>query len=513
MSDMALAESPLVGTDTSQALLSEAASSNFAPMTLALFSQLLEPQGIAPAQDFEQSGLLMCTGIPTIELRSRIRFITQQNLQFDIGAEDDVNRLMKHWRAVLSPQIDSEDEEAFVSGFDDDEALMDLASDAPVIRLVNHLFARALDLNASDIHFEPNELHLDVRCRVDGIMTRIERLPGKIHTAVASRLKLMAKLDIGEKRLPQDGRIDYQLGSKQLDMRVSTLPGVHGESVVLRILDRSDTSVELQALGMPEEVLQLYRSVISQPHGMILITGPTGSGKTTTLYATLEKINSEELKIITVEDPVEYQLEGITQIQTNSSIGLNFSAGLRSIVRQDPDVLMVGEIRDHETAEIAIESALTGHLVFSTLHTNDAAGAVTRLQDMGVDGYMISSSLLAIQAQRLVRRVCTDCASTQEITSDELVALELAAGSVKEISRGRGCDRCGNTGYRGRVGLYELLPISDAIRHHISTAADANTIRNQAVKEGMKTLRQDALDKLMAGLTTPEEVVRVTRAV
>ena len=379
--------------------------------------------------------------------------------------------------------------------------------------MVNHLFARALDLNASDIHFEPNEAHLDVRCRVDGIMTRIERLPVRIHTAVASRLKLMAKLDIGEKRLPQDGRIDYQIGSKQLDMRVSTLPGVHGESVVLRILDRSDTTVDLAQLGMPASVLQNYQGVISQPHGMILITGPTGSGKTTTLYATLEKINNERQKIITVEDPVEYQLEGITQIQANASIGLSFAVGLRSIVRQDPDVLMVGEIRDHETAEIAIESALTGHLVFSTLHTNDAAGAVTRLQDMGVEGYLISSSLLGIQAQRLVRRVCTDCAEVLTLSDDEAAVLEIDVNDCPEIRRGNGCERCGQTGYRGRVGLYELLMMSDAIRHHIASGADANIIRDQAIKEGMRTLREDAIDKLNAGLTTPEEVVRVTRAI
>jgi len=323
----------------------------------------------------------------------------------------------------------------------------------------------------------------------------------------------MAKLDIGEKRLPQDGRIDYQIGSKQLDMRVSTLPGVHGESVVLRILDRSDTTVDLAQLGMPASVLQNYQGVISQPHGMILITGPTGSGKTTTLYATLEKINSERQKIITVEDPVEYQLDGITQIQANASIGLSFAAGLRSIVRQDPDVLMVGEIRDHETAEIAIESALTGHLVFSTLHTNDAAGAVTRLQDMGVEGYLISSSLLAIQAQRLVRRICTDCAETKPLSEDEATVLEISVQDCPEIRRGKGCERCGQTGYRGRVGLYELLMMSDAIRHHVASGADANIIRDQAIKEGMRTLREDAIDKLNAGLTTPEEVVRVTRAI
>ena len=482
-------------------------------MTLAVFGQLLEPQGIVPAQDFAESGRLICEHTPSIELRAKIRFILSEEIQFGIGAADEVRRLMRYWRAELSPQIDNADEDLFVSGFADDESLVDLASEAPIIRLVNHLFARTLDLDASDIHFEPNENHLDIRCRVDGIMTRIERLPINIHTAVASRLKLMAKLDIGEKRLPQDGRIDYKVGNKQLDMRVSTLPGVYGESIVLRILDRSDTAVSLQQLGMPEKILDQYQNIVTQPHGMVLITGPTGSGKTTTLYATLEKINNEKQKIITVEDPVEYQLDGITQIQANASIGLSFAQGLRSIVRQDPDVLMIGEIRDHETAEIAIESALTGHLVFSTLHTNDAAGAVTRLQDMGVQGYLISSSMLAIQAQRLVRRVCTDCAETYLLSTDEATALEIDVNSISEVRRGSGCERCGQTGYRGRVGLYELLVMSDAIRHHIASGADANIIRDEAIKDGMKTLRQDALEKLANGLTTPEEVVRVTRAI
>jgi len=479
---------------------------------MPVFNELLEPQNIVPAMDYTDSGTLVCTDVPEIELRAKIRFILNEEVNFSLGSVDEVKRLMRHWRAELSPEIESTDE-IFVSGFEDDEELTDLASEAPVIRLVNHLFARALDLNASDIHFEPSETHLDVRCRVDGIMHRIERLPVKIHNAVASRLKLMAKLDIGEKRLPQDGRIDYQIGSKQLDMRVSTLPGVHGESVVLRILDRSDTAVPLQDLGMPERIRLQYEEIITQPNGMVLITGPTGSGKTTTLYATLEKINNESKKIITVEDPVEYQLEGITQIQANAKIGLSFAAGLRSIVRQDPDILMVGEIRDHETAEMAIESALTGHLVFSTLHTNDAAGAVTRLQDMGVEGYLISSSLLAIQAQRLVRRVCTDCSTEVELTDDEARVLEIDKGSCPSVNRGTGCDRCGGTGYRGRVGLYELLVMSDAIRHHIAVDADANVIREQAIKEGMQTLREDALRKLRDGLTTPEEVVRVTRAV
>ncbi|HBN14298.1 GspE/PulE family protein [Pseudohongiella sp. SYSU M77423] len=481
-------------------------------LSLPVFSQLLEPAGIVPAQDFSQSHVLLCEVAPDIELRHQIRFVMQAEVSFREAGAEEVRRLIRHWRAELSPNIETGNDDVFVSGYEDDEELKDLASEAPIIRLVNHLFARALDINASDIHFEPNEEHLEVRCRVDGIMHRIERLPVKITTAVASRLKLMARLDIGEKRLPQDGRIDYKLGSKHLDMRVSTLPGVHGESIVLRILDRSDTAVSLQQLGMPENILRSYQSLINQPHGMILITGPTGSGKTTTLYATLEKINDQTTKIITVEDPVEYQMEGITQIQANAAIGLNFAAGLRSIVRQDPDVIMVGEIRDHETAEIAIESALTGHLVFSTLHTNDAAGAITRLQDMGVEGYLISSSLLCVQAQRLVRRICPDCGQPHELTADEAAVLKVDAADYPMARKGQGCERCGGTGYRGRIGLYELLVMSDAIRHEIAVGSDANVIREQAIAEGMKTLREDALEKLAAGLTTPEEVVRVTRA-
>ncbi len=480
-------------------------------LSLPVFSQMLEPAGIAPALDFNQSGQLVYSQLPSLDLRSKVRFVIGDEVVFRAGTTDEVARLIKHWRAELSPQIAGGDDQ--FSGFSEVDDFSDMDSEAPIIRLVNHLFARALDLNASDIHFEPNENYLEVRCRVDGIMTRIERLPVKIQSAVASRLKLMARLDIGEKRLPQDGRIDYRIGNRDLDMRVSTLPGVLGESIVLRILDRRDLSIELSALGMPAAVLRNYSKVITQPHGLILITGPTGSGKTTTLYGTLEKINSEKHKIVTVEDPVEYQLAGITQIQVNANIGLNFASGLRSIVRQDPDILMIGEIRDHETAEIAIESALTGHLVFSTLHTNDAAGAVTRMQDMGVESYLISSSLLAIQAQRLVRRVCTQCTVEAPITADEALVLEVEANSYPLIKRGVGCERCGGTGYRGRIGLYELMMVSDEIRHLITSGADANMIRKQAQAEGMQTLREDALDKLRRGMTTPEEVVRVTRAI
>jgi len=478
-------------------------------LSLELFTQLLVPNNLAPGKEFSENHALFYNQAPDMELRAKIRFIMGQEVDFLATDDDEVKRLVKYWRAELAPELEQNDlDESF-----DESDLNDLSSDAPVIRLVNHLFERALDLNASDIHFEPEEGNFDVRCRVDGIMTQIETLPVNAQAAVISRLKLMAKLDIGEKRLPQDGRIEYRMGNKNLDLRVSTLPGVHGESVVLRILDRSDVMVSLESLGMPDDVLDEYQKLIHQPHGMILVTGPTGSGKTTSLYATLEKINSKEQKIITVEDPVEYQLEGITQIHVNSKIGLSFASGLRSIVRQDPDVIMIGEIRDHETASIAVESALTGHLVFSTLHTNDAAGAISRLQDMGLESYLLSSSLLAVQAQRLVRQVCENCKEPTPISDVEQKLLNLNPDELSEIYHGKGCQNCGGTGYRGRIGLYELLVMNDDIRHLVNTGADAAAIRRHAVSQGMRTLRQDALQKLMDGLTTPEEVLRVTRSV
>jgi len=482
-----------------------------AALSLTVLKQLLEKIEMAPGKSFFDDGVLYYSTVPAFEDLSRLRFLFGHEISFRQAESDKVSSLLKHWRAELSPRFDEETEDlsSILVGAED---WSDLDSEKPIIQLVNHLFTRAFDLNASDIHFEPTEDDLEVRCRVDGIMAVIEKLPLSIQSAVTSRLKLMARMDIGEKRLPQDGRIDHRIGSRELDMRVSTLPGVLGESVVLRILDRQDLSIDLTELGMPQHVLKKYTEAVTQSHGLILITGPTGSGKTTTLYGTLEKITTEERKVITVEDPVEYQLDGVTQIQVNPKIGLSFASGLRSIVRQDPDILMIGEIRDHETAEIAIESALTGHLVFSTLHTNDAAGAVTRLQDMGIEGYLITSSVLAIQAQRLIRRVCTACSETCDLTEDERVVLELEPGELETISRGRGCETCGGTGYKGRIGLFELLTMSNEVRHIINTGGDATAIREQAKKEGMTTLREDALSKLRRGLTTPEEVVRVTRA-
>jgi len=478
-------------------------------LNLTILEQVLLAHGMVPAEDYDSSRMILCDGDVDPGLQEKVRFMLSEVRGFRPGDADERERAIRFWRAELAPGKELGDDAVDELEIDE-EHLKEIASDAPVIRLVNHYIARALDLGASDVHFEPEENELGVRCRVDGVMVKIDAISAGNRMAVASRLKLMARMDIGEKRLPQDGRISFPLGDKRLDLRVSTLPGVHGESIVLRILDRGDVGADLGKLGIPTAILQRYEALIQQPHGMILITGPTGSGKTTTLYATLDKLNTGTQKIITVEDPVEYQLRGITQVQVNSAIGLTFATGLRSIVRQDPDIILIGEIRDQETADIASESALTGHLVFSTLHTNDAAGAISRLIDIGVEPYLISASLLAVQAQRLVRRVCPHCVGEQPLTREEAQALGLSREQLPTIQRGAGCDYCAGTGYRGRIGLYELMPLSSAIRRLIGSGADSDEIREQAVQEGMVTLREDALEKLKQGITTPEEVVRVT---
>jgi general secretion pathway protein E len=385
--------------------------------------------------------------------------------------------------------------------------LRDLASEAPVIRLVNMLINRAVEQRSSDIHIEPFENELKVRYRIDGVLHDVETPQRRLTAAIVSRIKIMAKLNIAERRLPQDGRIKLRLMGREIDLRVSTLPTLYGESVVLRILDRSSIVVNLDSLGFAEDTLEGFSRLITKPYGMVLVTGPTGSGKTTTLYGALDKINSPDKKIITIEDPVEYQLFGVNQIHVKPAIGLTFANGLRSIVRQDPDVIMVGEIRDAETAEIAIQAALTGHLVFSTLHTNDAAGAVSRLLEMGVEDYLLASSLLGVLAQRLVRRVCDKC--RRPIT--------LAAGVAHEVGgsggafEGAGCEDCSRTGYRGRAGIYELLVMSDAVRQLILKRSSADVIRDAAVAEGMRTLREDGWRQVRNGLTTVAEVVRVTQ--
>jgi len=403
-------------------------------------------------------------------------------------------------------------EVAFVGEDEEDvNHLRDLASEAPVIRLVNLLINRAVEGRASDIHIEPFEQELKVRYRIDGVLHDVETPARRLQAAIVSRIKIMAKLNIAERRLPQDGRIKLRLMGKEIDLRVSTLPTLYGESVVLRILDRSSINVTLGTLGFPADTLKEFEAIIQRPYGMILVTGPTGSGKTTTLYGALDKINSPDKKIITIEDPVEYQLNGVNQIHVKPQIGLTFANGLRSIVRQDPDVIMVGEIRDAETAEIAIQSALTGHLVFSTLHTNDAAGAVARLLEMGVESYLLASSLLGVLAQRLVRRVCRKCMQPAEMPPELWREIGGKDGDPVRAVVGRGCEECANTGYRGRAGIYEFLPVTDTIRTLILERASAGIVKDAAVKQGMRTLRDDGWRSVREGTTTVAEVVRVTQ--
>jgi general secretion pathway protein E len=391
--------------------------------------------------------------------------------------------------------------------------LRDMAREAPIIQLVNLLVLRAIDMGASDIHLEPFEDTFEVRYRKDGILFKAEAPPKGLQAAVISRLKIMARLDIAERRLPQDGRFRLKVKGRDIDFRVSTVPTLMGESMVIRILDREKVVLDLGKLGFPPRELVQFDGLIHKPYGMILVTGPTGSGKTTTLYAALERINSVEKKIITIEDPVEYRLQGVTQMQVKPSIGLTFARGLRHIVRQDPDVVLVGEIRDRETAEIAVHAALTGHLVFSTLHTNDAAGAVTRMLEMGIEDYLLASALMGVLAQRLVRLVCPQC--RVEVPRTAVEEKELGAvlsGPLPErLYQGRGCEDCAHTGYRSRTGIYELLLVEENLRRLILDRADAVALRQAAMRQGMQTLSGDGWSKAAQGLTTIQEVLRVTQ--
>ena len=410
-------------------------------------------------------------------------------------------------------------EDGLVEFLSDDEEdvdhLRDLASEAPVIRFVNVLINRAVEQRASDIHIEPFENALQVRYRIDGVLHDVESPQRRLQAAIVSRIKIMAKLNIAERRLPQDGRIKLRMMGKEIDLRVSTLPTLYGESVVLRILDRDSIVLDLEQLGFPSDTLGSWDDMIVKPYGMILVTGPTGSGKTTTLYGSLAKVNSPDKKIVTVEDPVEYQLDGVNQIHVKPQIGLTFANGLRSIVRQDPDVIMVGEIRDAETAEIAVQAALTGHLVFSTLHTNDAAGAVARLLEMGVEDYLLASSLLGVLAQRLVRRICPECRQqTDQVLPPEITAVGMEGvegHAPMHAWEGAGCENCGHSGYRGRSGIYELLVVDDPVRNLILERASADAIRETAISGGMRTLREDGALKARDGATTVAELIRVTR--
>jgi len=395
---------------------------------------------------------------------------------------------------------------------DDLEHLKDLASEAPVIKTVNHILQKAVEDRASDIHFEPFERVLKIRMRIDGVLFEVEDLISVSSAAVLSRIKLMAKMNIAERRLPQDGRIKFQVQGKELDLRVSTIPTLFGESIVIRVLSQSAVALEFSVLGFNDNHAQRFIETLTEPNGIVLITGPTGSGKSTTLYSALKRLNNAARKIVTVEDPIEYQLQGINQIQVQSKIGLSFAKALRAILRQDPDVIMVGEMRDVETAQIAVQSALTGHLVLSTLHTNNASAAVTRLIDMGLERYLLTSTINGILAQRLVRKLCPECKEPYQGSIEMNGCVDVTDGSKEAVStlyRARGCSECHGVGYRGRMAIFEFLKMSESIAHLLLEHGSERQIQEQAIKEGMQSMYLDGMAKARLGITTVEEVLRV----
>ncbi|MBN8793584.1 MAG: Flp pilus assembly complex ATPase component TadA [Stenotrophomonas nitritireducens] len=424
-----------------------------------------------------------------------------------------------HWRLIQTQdlarllELANAGNAASDSSWDDDvNHLRELAEEAPVIELVNNMLAQAMDLRASDVHIEPEEMQFQVRMRIDGILHSRMTLPASRYPAVASRVKLISGMDIAERRLPQDGRLSIRVSGKEVDVRASAVPAVHGESIVMRLLPKERQDLNLERLGFSPQDLKLFRIWAREPHGVILVTGPTGSGKSTTLYGTLEELNQTDRKIITVEDPVEYEVKGVTQIQCNADIGYTFARALRAILRQDPDVIMIGEIRDLETAGIAVQSALTGHLVLSTLHTNDAVSAFTRLTDMGVEPFLVATSVRAVQAQRLVRKLCTQCSEPAEVSPaiESLVAGLFDPESPAGWRQPKGCPQCQGSGYRGRIGIYELVDVTPAMQELIVSRAPAERMRALADAQGGRGLREDGLLKARAGLTSVDEVVRVT---
>lgn len=448
-----------------------------------------------------------------------LRLLLQAELEIAVVPSDvvlaAVNNAYDRVRAQAGAAVDALDDGASASEIAEEEVpdLLDAKDDdeAPIIRLVNSLFSQAVKERSSDIHIEPFETSMMVRFRVDGVLKEIVRPPKRFQATILSRVKIMAGLNIAEKRLPQDGRIRLKIAGKDIDVRVSSVPTTYGERIVMRLLDRSSVLRDLDSIGFSPRNYAVISQLITKSHGIILVTGPTGSGKTSTLYGCLAKINSPDLNILTIEDPVEYQLKGIGQVQVNAKIGLTFAGGLRSFLRQDPDVIMVGEIRDKETAEIAVQASLTGHLVMSTVHTNDAPGAVTRLVDMGVEPFLVASSLIGVLAQRLVRTICPKCIEDYEPTPEELRGISIDPSKVKTLKRGRGCSHCQGSGYRGRLGIYELMLIDDEVRKLILKNVDSGTLKAKAREKGMRTLLEDGADKVIAGITTCEEVSRVTQ--
>jgi general secretion pathway protein E/type IV pilus assembly protein PilB len=430
----------------------------------------------------------------------------------------EVERAMKRFLGVGADTLqslmkDSEDVQVIDDEDGEDLDLTKAAQDASIIKFVNQILTEAIELRATDVHFEPFEDQLRVRYRIDGelVAANIPHAVKRLQPAIVSRLKILSHLDIAEKRLPQDGRIKLKITGREIDVRVSIIPMLHGEATVLRILDRGDAVLSTENVGMAERDRRAFDKILEMPHGIVLVTGPTGSGKTTTLYAGLTKINSVDRKIITIEDPVEYQLKGVNQIQVNTKAGLTFGSGLRAILRHDPDVCLIGEIRDKETAEIAVQASLTGHLVFSTLHTNDAPSAATRLIDMGVEPYLVASSLEVVLAQRLVRIICPKCREQTPDADVDLLRSEFGALVPDVLYRGRGCRNCQNTGYRGRTGIFELMTVTEEVRQLILERAPSGQIRRAATRDGMTSLRTDGWRLVREGRTTPEEVLRATK--
>ena len=490
----------------------------------ALYAERLSPRFLREAQVLpiaeEAGGLVVAMADPLNDYAAdALRLVSGQELLPRVAVpgelEAAIDRLYGARAGALGRLAEAAGEDGDEGLELDVERLKDLASEAPVIRLVNQMITRAVEQRASDVHIEPFEASLRVRYRIDGVLRDVEAPPNRFRAAIVSRVKIMAKLNIAERRLPQDGRIKLAIRGTPIDLRVSTIPTMHGEGVVLRVLDRTGVQLDFETLGLVGEGLETFLGILERPHGIVLVTGPTGSGKTTTLYTSLVRLNSPDKKILTVEDPIEYQLDGINQIQVKPGIGLSFANVLRSILRQDPDIVMIGEIRDVETAHIAIQAALTGHLVLSTLHTNDAAGTITRLLDMGVEDYLLTSTLNGVTAQRLVRRLCPHC-RTRAPAMAELVAhlgLERYTDHSQEIQlyHPKGCEQCNETGYFGRNSLTEVLVVTDEIRRLILRHAEAQELHRAAVKEGMRTMYDDGMAKALDGLTTVEEVLRVTR--
>ncbi|MEA1866498.1 MAG: ATPase, T2SS/T4P/T4SS family [Thermodesulfobacteriota bacterium] len=516
VSDAASSSAKVPGTGFPQ--ISAADFPDKPPMINGLSPQLMKQWRVVTlSMDDSEVRVAMATP-QDLYLRELLESIYQKPVRPFLASEEDIFAAVYRWYEAdidLGGEESGDESRTVDELWEDPEQLRDLASEAPVIRLVNHIISQALEVKASDIHFEPFRDLLKVRFRIDGVLHDIETVSKRLQPAIISRLKLMAKMNIAEMRLPQDGRIKVREGQREIDIRVSSLPTLFGESVVLRLLNREEVRLDLETLGISADILGDFEKIILRPYGLVLVTGPTGSGKTTTLYGVMNRINAPDKKIVTVEDPVEYQLDGINQIQIRPKIGLDFASALRNILRQDPDVILVGEIRDAETAEIAIQSALTGHLVFSTLHTNDAASAITRLQEMGVESYLLSSCLLAVMAQRLVRNICPHCGAAYDLPPGffEEVVQALGVDSTQapsEVWRGKGCANCANTGFSGRTGIYELIQVDDEIRRLIVKSADSGSILSKARSLGMRTLRQDGLQKVLAGQTTFEEVMRVT---